>query len=549
MKIIIVFLISIFINRVLIAQAPQDQFTKAKELYDNGKNKECIASLQSIEKQIGANPKIYSLYTNAYVAEKDYTNAAISLNRFKKLVGNKRTDAIQSILDLEKEIITGVEAAEKKHKETILKKRLEEADRIIAATKKINEQKRTVLLKENKETKPEIPNDAVLRVAKDKGGTYGYIDEIGTLVIEPKYDMAYPFKNGKALVSLSNKWMYINMRGEVLQNLNYQSVNNVGKKLLAFYENNLAGFMTLSGEIIYTPQFSEYSYSSDSDVGKLGLIKLQKNKNRYGLMDLEGKIIAPPIYQEINPFSDGLARVKYSEAFGCIDSNGKVVIPIQYQYMAEKFSEGYIRYYQGGFEGFFDTKGKIAIEPKYHVLGDFSEGLVAVHNSQKKYKYGYMDTSGKVVIPYKYDFTNSFKEGLALVGVAKGNKTAYKYIDKTGKEIIEIKTNFWDRSSNWFSEGVARIQTSDYNYYFIDKTGNILFTLNNYIIVEDFSDGMACVSADWKTWGFINKSGKLVIPPKFQYHSKFINGEAKVFLKSGEYVVIDKTGKILRNVK
>ena len=542
-------IVAIITGQIVFSQTPQDQFNKAKELFDNGKNKECIATLQSIEKQIGANPKIYSLYTNAYVAGKDYTNAAISLNKFKKLVGNKRTDAIQSILDLEKEINSGVETVEKKHKETVLKKRLEEADKIIATTKKINEQKWTILVKESKENKPEIPNDVVLRVAKDKGGTYGYIDENSTLVIEPKYDMAYPFKNGKALVSLSNKWMYINMRGEVLQKLNYQNVEKVGSKLLAFKENDLYGFMTTGGELIHNPQFSYYYQSTDDEYNNLGLIKIQKNKNRYGLMDLEGKIIAPPIYQEINPFSDGLARVKYNEAFGCIDSNGKVVIPIQYQYMAEKFSEGYIRYYQGGFEGFFDTKGKIAIEPKYHVLGDFSEGLVAVHNSQKKYKYGYMDTSGKVVIPYKYDFTNSFKEGLALVGVAKGNKTAYKYIDKTGKEIIEIKTNFWDRSSNWFSEGVARIQTSDYNYYFIDKTGNILFTLNNYIIVEDFSDGMACVSADWKTWGFINKSGKLVIPPKFQYHSKFINGEAKVFLKSGEYVVIDKTGKILRNVK
>lgn len=125
---------------ISIAQTPQDQFNKAKELYDNGNNKDCIVALQAVEKQVDANPRIYSLYINAYVADKDYTNAAISLNKFKKLVDNKRTDAIQSILDLEKEINSGVETAEKKHKATVDKKRMAEADKIIAASKQKNQQ-------------------------------------------------------------------------------------------------------------------------------------------------------------------------------------------------------------------------------------------------------------------------------------------------------------------------------------------------------------------------------------------------------------------------
>lgn len=151
MKIIIVFLISIFINGVLIAQTPQEQFNKAKELYDNGKNKECIIALQAVEKQVGANPKIYSLYTNAYVADKDYTNAAISFNKFKKLVGNKRTDAIQSILDLEKEINSGVEIAEKNYKETVAQKRMEEAEKIVSSRETKNND-----LKNNLENKHKL---------------------------------------------------------------------------------------------------------------------------------------------------------------------------------------------------------------------------------------------------------------------------------------------------------------------------------------------------------------------------------------------------------
>jgi hypothetical protein len=53
-------------------------------------------------------------------------------------------------------------------------------------------------------------------VQKGKGDKKGYIDETGRAVIQPKYDEAWPFSDGVALVLAGGKWGYINKSGEFI---------------------------------------------------------------------------------------------------------------------------------------------------------------------------------------------------------------------------------------------------------------------------------------------------------------------------------------------
>ena len=118
--------------QIIFSQTVVDQYNKAKEFYETGKNKECISLLQSIEKQIGANPKIYSLYVKAYLGIHDFTNAAIAFHKFKKLVGSKSSPAITEVLALESQINDGLEQAQQEHQKNISINRNKEADAIIA---------------------------------------------------------------------------------------------------------------------------------------------------------------------------------------------------------------------------------------------------------------------------------------------------------------------------------------------------------------------------------------------------------------------------------
>ena len=62
----------------------------------------------------------------------------------------------------------------------------------------------------------------------------------------------------------------------------------------------------------------------------------------------------------------------------------------------------------------------------------------------------------------KYDYEGSFNEELATVGI----NGRYGFIDKEGKEIIELKYDWIDD----FHEGLAAVGL-DNKYKFIDKRG------------------------------------------------------------------------------
>jgi hypothetical protein len=50
---------------------------------------------------------------------------------------------------------------------------------------------------------PDYPSNGLFRIIKD--GKIGYADLNGKIIIQPKYDCAYPFKNGKAKVGIGCK--------------------------------------------------------------------------------------------------------------------------------------------------------------------------------------------------------------------------------------------------------------------------------------------------------------------------------------------------------
>ena len=93
------------------------------------------------------------------------------------------------------------------------------------------------------------------------------------------------------------------------------------------------------------------------------------------------------------------------------------------------------------------------------------------------------------------------------------------------------------------SEGLARIER-DGKYGFIDNTGQVVIP-PKYDLAWDFSEGLARVSQNGK-YGFIDKTGKVVIPLKYDKADSFYNGVAGVLDHStGEAFYINRQGERL----
>ncbi len=245
---------------------------------------------------------------------------------------------------------------------------------------------------------------------------------------------------------------------------------------------------------------------------------LHKNSDngKYGLLDADKNVIAPPIYDYIFPFVEDYAVVSIGAHLngdnGVIDSTGKVIIPVKYRQIHFQ-SEGHFAVYKTYSEGaFFDTKGK-------QVSSD---------------------------IPLRgHDALSSLKEGLARL---EQGFEQYIFIDVTGKQAIPQSF----QGAGLFCDGLARVQV-DFNstWGFIDKKGTLVVPCK-YPYVMDFNEGIAPVSidnGDRPAWGYINTKGEEIIAPQYDHVSYFHQGRAVVSKYLGnykyEFYLIDTEGNII----
>jgi hypothetical protein len=90
-----------------------------------------------------------------------------------------------------------------------------------------------------------------------------------------------------------------------------------------------------------------------------------------------------------------------------------------------------------------------------------------------------------------------------------------------------------------YSEGFALVKVKG-KYGFIDKTGKEVIPLK-YDNADSFEKGLANVKLNGK-WGYIDNTGKQIIPLKYDYARCFIRGLAAVEL-NGKWGFIDINGR------
>ncbi len=297
--------------------------------------------------------------------------------------------------------------------------------------------------------------------------------------------------------------------------------------------------------------------------------KVEKEQQPEVTMEALAKVM--PKYNSVSNFSEGLAVVcdKETDLYGFIDKMGNEVIPCQYYDVLAFFSEGIAVVSKDG-DGWslIDKKGQEIISfdnqfrPGFQVR--FQDGMMAIFNYEDE-KEGYIDKAGKVVIPAELDMrmcngpiSVSFNDGLCRRHDYDSQKSSF--IDKTGKTVFECEGDAED-----FSEGLAAVSkcfsldNDDFvcRFGFVDKTGfeAIPFIFNH---AGRFVDGLCWAETD-NQCGFINRDGKFELTGDFKtlildediecgnypLCPTFSEGLAWVCNKEGKFGYIDKTGKVV----
>jgi hypothetical protein len=198
-----------------------------------------------------------------------------------------------------------------------------------------------------------------------------------------------------------------------------------------------------------------------------------------------------------------------------------------------------------------NKEGKVVISSNCIEASCFSGGLASVRHIDSPWNEGawrFITIDGKTELPLKFAKSLDVSEGLAAV--EKGN---WGYVDTSGA--WRITPQFLAVGS--FSEGFAAVSWWDEvhqrcTYGYIDHHGETIIPprMLTDTIGGKFSEGLAAVALGTNhvgRLGYIDRSGKPVIAPRFNIAARFHNGLARVeewgkkglINKLGNYVWID----------
>ncbi len=283
---------------------------------------------------------------------------------------------------------------------------------------------------------------------------WGYLDTAGKVVIEPRFPWAQEFSEGLARVQVSGsqlgidaKWGFIDKTGAVViderKDPSYGEHNNIGSDSgEAAFHDGLAlvdvdgkkGYIDKTGKMVIAAQFT-YAYPFSE--GLAAATTSASGGDGWGHIDKAGRWVVMPKFQWASSFSGGLAPVNRTRNCGYVDVRGALVLQPKVSPSETDcatvwgdFVNGLARWKFGNKYGFIDSTGRTVIEPKYDLTFHFSEGLAAVMIGGK---WGYIDTTGKMVIQLmSLQNAEDFHNGLAFVSTKDGK---YGYINRSGKYV------------------------------------------------------------------------------------------------------------------
>lgn len=318
---------------------------------------------------------------------------------------------------------------------------------------------------------------------------------------------------------------------EILLPYNYEQINYLQGGLICILVNGKYGLINKNGDKLTEFKYDNNIYFRDGYAIVEQISKTNCETMTKGYINETGKEITPIIYDECLEFYGGLAAVKKNGLWGLIDKIGQFVLPLKFMDMLI-INEGLVavkQYYNTGWHwDFIDKAGKVINSFQFEDIAFSSEGLVGF---RKDGKWGYINTTGEIVIKNQFDNVNNFKYGIAEV-VLNGKQG---YLTKTGEFFDNIRDANKQTSLN-----LMRV-VKDNKFGFIDRTGKLVIPYQ-YEQSLLFQDGLVAVKQDGK-WGYMNETGIIVIPCQYEKTYTYKGGLVQIE-QNGKWGCIDKTGKI-----
>ncbi len=278
-------------------------------------------------------------------------------------------------------------------------------------------------------------HDGLAPVLVGKG--WGYIDKHGKWVIPPQFREARNFSEELAAVRLqSGKYSFINKEAKGIIEVEANYVGDFHNGVAMIANNGRCGYMDHSGQTIIPLMYEAPPRGNAIDAASDVVAVKDTSQNQtsplaWKYVDLENNTIFEQGFYGAKQVSGGLAAVCMPNKekpdnpalgkWGFIDKNGNIVIPPLYD-DEEPFKEGMARITikdksgEGKAEKYtFINKENQRLSQEFDMANSFSDDLAVVGTKKDgEMLFGYINKSGNYVIKPRFDKANNFSEGLAF---------------------------------------------------------------------------------------------------------------------------------------
>lgn len=397
-------------------------------------------------------------------------------------------------------------------------------------------------------------------------GKYGLIDTYGTRKTRAMYDKIEALENDYRTyrVELNGEVGLLNFNGKVLIKAKYSDINAknsfnyssdftaVGYELKQVIDSEPKyGFADNTGKILLNPKY-ENIIKTDTSFNDYYLIV--QEKGRKGLFKNNKRLIKSK-YQEIAVANSAIVVKEYNK-YGMYSLDGRELISPRFD--GYKIFGKYITFIDGENEYTYDGIGNKVAGTEFLIISDVPDkNYIIVSDKNNKFtliiegrviqeryddlryafddyfifqeneKMGVFEVGKGVILPAEYDYINNIY-GTNIIKATKGeDMTLYNkelYVVDFPKKFVEEKVANKDLILIYTENEMKYL---DLNGYEVKNTDG----LNKKYYA--FREG--------KKWGFIDKSGKVVLKPKYDMVSEFNDyGFASVRV-GNKWGVIDET--------
>lgn len=325
---------------------------------------------------------------------------------------------------------------------------------------------------------------------------WGFIDQLGKIVIQPKYAFADFFSQGRALVLKNEKY----------------------------------GFIDVLGNEIIVPQFN------DAYAFKYNMCIVITSEKKTGLMDLFGNWLVQPKYDDIIIINPNKVWLQSQQGYQLFDVNLNIIHPTFFTEITD-FHNNYCLVFDQDKQMIIDLNGNTSFttDNALERFGDFfildAQDSLAV-----------IDETGKVILPYhNYEFGNYNTKGL----------TPFVLNDKIGyinQDIEIIIAPKFDVFPNWkmfahFNNSFAKAYNAKSKKFGLINEAGQWSIQAKYNDLSFFSDKIAVLH---KKWEFIDKNEKKLNLGTFDLAESFINESALIYFETGNvWNLLSKEGQPL----